>query len=115
VIGSARFGGGMPNLGKKFECFNCRAKFYDLGKPEAVCPKCGANQRDARSADDSASAAPRPRRMAPIVVAPEEVGEFEDHAHDEEEESDHAGYPEEEFEDEEPPLETHEREEEEDF
>ena len=115
MIGSARFGGGMPNLGKKFECFNCRAKFYDLGKPEAVCPKCGANQRDARSADDSASAAPRPRRMAPIVVAPEEVGEFEDHAHDEEEESDHAGYPEEEFEDEEPPLETHEREEEEDF
>jgi hypothetical protein len=105
----------MPNLGKKFECFNCRAKFYDLGKPEAVCPKCGANQRDARSAEDSASPAPRPRRMAPIVVAPEEVGDFEDHGHDEEEETDHAGYPEEEFEDEEPPLETHEREEEEDF
>jgi hypothetical protein len=106
----------MPNLGKKFECFNCRAKFYDLGKPEAICPKCGANQRDAR-AEESAAAAPRPRRMAPIVVAPDEVSEFEDHAHEEEEETiDQPGYAEEEeFDDEEPPLETHEREEEEDF
>jgi len=107
----------MPNLGKKFECFSCRAMFYDLGKPEAVCPKCGANQRDARNAEDSASAAPRPRRVAPIVVAPEEGGDFEDHGHDDEEETiDHPGYAEEEeFDDEEPPLETHEREEEEDF
>jgi hypothetical protein len=107
----------MPNLGKKFECFSCRAKFYDLGKPEAVCPKCGANQRDARNAEDSASAPPRPRRVAPIVVAPEEVSDFEDHGHDDEEETiDHPGYAEEEeFDDEEPPLETHEREEEEDF
>ncbi|HWC65653.1 MAG TPA: FYDLN acid domain-containing protein [Thermoanaerobaculia bacterium] len=105
----------MPNLGKKFECFNCRAKFYDLGKPEAVCPKCGANQRDARSAEESA-AAPRPRRVAPIVVAPDEVSDFEDHGHEEEEESiDHGGFAEEEFDDEEPPLDTHEREEEEDF
>jgi hypothetical protein len=54
--------------------------------------------------------------MAPIVVAPDEGGDFEDHGHEEEEETiDHAGYPEEDFEDEEPPLETHEREEEEDF
>jgi hypothetical protein len=107
----------MPNLGKKFECFSCRAKFYDLGKPEAVCPKCGANQRDARNAEDSTSAAPRPRRVAPIVVAPEEGSDFEDHGHDDEEETiDHPGYAEEEeFDDEEPPLETHEREEEEDF
>lgn len=107
----------MPNLGRKFECFNCRAKFYDLGKPEAVCPKCGANQRDSKNAEESASAAPRPRRVAPIVVAPEEVSDFEDHGHEEEEEAiDQPGYAEEEeFEDEEPPLETHEREEEEDF
>ncbi len=107
----------MPNLGKKFECFSCRAKFYDLGKSEAVCPKCGADQRDARNGDETAAAAPRPRRMAPIVVAPDEGGDFEDHSRDEEEETvDHAGYAEEgDFEDEEPPLETHEREEEEDF
>ena len=103
----------MSNLGKKFECFNCRAKFYDLGKPEAICPKCGANQKDAKNAEEAA-ASPRPRRMAPIVVAPEEVNEFEDQPQEEEETA--AGYgEEEEIEDEEAPIEIHEREEEEDF
>src|ERR1035441_9060984 len=37
----------MADLGKKFTCFQCSAKFYDFGKPEAVCPKCGANQKAA--------------------------------------------------------------------
>ncbi|HJW71603.1 MAG TPA: FYDLN acid domain-containing protein [Geothrix sp.] len=37
----------MANLGKKFTCFQCAAKFYDFGKPEAICPKCGANQKAA--------------------------------------------------------------------
>ena len=34
-------------LGSKHVCFECGAKFYDLGKPEPVCPKCGADQREA--------------------------------------------------------------------
>jgi len=49
----------MPDLGSKFECFNCGAKFYDLGKGQAICPKCGANQKDAAPAapaHDTASA-----------------------------------------------------------
>lgn len=37
----------MADLGKKFTCFQCAAKFYDFGKPEAICPKCGANQKTA--------------------------------------------------------------------
>jgi hypothetical protein len=37
----------MANLGKKWTCFGCGAKFYDLSQPEALCPKCGANQKDA--------------------------------------------------------------------
>ncbi|MBK8572285.1 MAG: FYDLN acid domain-containing protein [Holophagaceae bacterium] len=37
----------MADLGKKFTCFQCAAKFYDFGKPEALCPKCGANQKTA--------------------------------------------------------------------
>ena len=37
----------MANLGKKFTCFQCSAKFYDFGKSEALCPKCGANQKAA--------------------------------------------------------------------
>lgn len=37
----------MANLGKKWVCFSCGSKFYDFTKPEAVCPKCGSNQKDA--------------------------------------------------------------------
>jgi hypothetical protein len=35
-----------PKWGKKFRCFSCGCKFYDLGKSESICPKCGANQAD---------------------------------------------------------------------
>jgi uncharacterized protein (TIGR02300 family) len=37
----------MParELGTKHLCFKCGTKFYDLKKPEPVCPKCGADQR----------------------------------------------------------------------
>lgn len=37
----------MSNLGKKWVCFSCAAKFYDFTKLEALCPKCGANQKHA--------------------------------------------------------------------
>jgi uncharacterized protein (TIGR02300 family) len=38
----------MPakDLGNKFVCFKCGTKFYDLKKPEPVCPKCGSDQRE---------------------------------------------------------------------
>jgi hypothetical protein len=59
----------MPDLGKKFECYNCRTKFYNLGKPEAICPKCGANQKDARS-DEAPAPAPRPPRRSSVLMEP---------------------------------------------
>ncbi len=37
----------MSKLGKKWICFSCGTKFYDFMKPESLCPKCGANQKDA--------------------------------------------------------------------
>ncbi|MBC9179805.1 TIGR02300 family protein [Pseudoroseomonas ludipueritiae] len=33
-----------PELGMKRICVACGAKFYDLGKQPAVCPKCGTEQ-----------------------------------------------------------------------
>lgn len=37
-----------PNKwGKKFTCFKCGCKFYDLNRPLAVCPKCGTDQAEA--------------------------------------------------------------------
>ena len=35
------------DLGTKHICFKCSTKFYDLKKPKPVCPKCGADQREA--------------------------------------------------------------------
>lgn len=32
------------SLGKKFTCHSCGTKFYDLNKPNKICPKCGADQ-----------------------------------------------------------------------
>ncbi len=38
----------MPEikLGTKNVCYGCGTKFYDFGKPDPVCPKCGANQNE---------------------------------------------------------------------
>src|SRR5688572_28398756 len=63
----------MPDLGKKFECYSCRTKFYNLGRPEAVCPKCGANQKNAKL-EDSAPPAPRPPLRAAVIMEPPPEG-----------------------------------------
>jgi hypothetical protein len=60
----------MPEikLGNKFDCYNCGTKFYDMGKSDPVCPKCGANQKDASPSDSpSVSAAARKRRKADVA------------------------------------------------
>jgi len=31
-------------LGTRWSCAECGVGFYDLGKPEALCPKCGTKQ-----------------------------------------------------------------------
>lgn len=33
-----------PELGTKRVCVSCGAKFYDLMKTPAICPKCGTEQ-----------------------------------------------------------------------
>jgi len=33
-----------PELGQKRVCVSCAARFYDLTKAPAVCPKCGTEQ-----------------------------------------------------------------------
>lgn len=81
----------MPakDLGNKHVCFKCGTKFYDLKKPEPVCPKCGADQRES-----PALKAPEPRRgrlaaAKPVEVEPEEpeaAAEEEAEAVEEEEE-----------------------------
>ncbi len=33
-------------LGTKWTCYSCQVRFYDLKKPEPICPKCQADQRE---------------------------------------------------------------------
>jgi uncharacterized protein (TIGR02300 family) len=33
-------------LGARYTCYTCGKKFYDLNKPDPVCPSCDANQFD---------------------------------------------------------------------
>ena len=55
-----------PGLGGRWECYSCGSKFYDLGRPEPTCPKCGADQRDKPREKPSAPTPQpeRPRRAA---------------------------------------------------
>src|SRR4051812_28073762 len=63
----------MPELGKKYTCYSCHTKFYDLGKPIPKCPKCGADQRDA----DEAPVVTTTRGRRAVVPEPEPVEEPE--------------------------------------
>jgi hypothetical protein len=66
----------MPDLGKKYTCYSCHTKFYDLGKPVPTCPKCGADQRDADEAPSVPASRSRARAVVPVVEEPadEEFG-----------------------------------------
>lgn len=48
-----------PELGTKRVCVACSARFYDLTKTPAVCPKCGTEQPIEQ---------PRPRRAGGNVM-----------------------------------------------
>jgi len=60
-------------LGNKFECYNCSTRFYDLGKSEAICPKCGANQKDSDRAESSPATSAKRKRKVDVPKPPVEV------------------------------------------
>jgi uncharacterized protein (TIGR02300 family) len=78
----------MPekDLGKKHVCFKCSARFYDLRRPEPICPKCGANQRECpvpkstevRRQRTSPKPIPALDPLEPIADLEGEENEFED-------------------------------------
>lgn len=64
-----------PELGTKRVCVACGARFYDLAKAPAVCPKCGTEQppdqpRPRRAGGGNVVEDKRPRKPVP---APEEA------------------------------------------
>ena len=69
----------MPakELGNKFTCYKCQTKFYDMKKPDPICQKCGADQRES-PANRPASETRRgrlsavPKVVEPVAPEPEE-------------------------------------------
>lgn len=77
----------MPakDLGTKHVCFKCGTRFYDLKKPEPICPKCGADQRQSPAVKAPAEKRARPAARPP---APEPEAEAVEAEVDEEAEPD---------------------------
>ena len=67
----------MPakDLGTKYTCFKCSTKFYDLKKPDPICPKCGADQRESPALKPAAETRRGRLSAVPRVVAPIEPEE----------------------------------------
>lgn len=66
----------MPakDFGTKYNCFKCSTKFYDMKKPDPICPKCGADQREASATRASESRRSR-LAAAPKIIEPVEPAE----------------------------------------
>ncbi|MDG2242844.1 MAG: FYDLN acid domain-containing protein [Rhodospirillaceae bacterium] len=61
---------GKVDLGEKLTCSSCEARFYDLSKTPAICPKCGAeNQRPKVTKAKKVETAPKPEKEASKVAA----------------------------------------------
>jgi len=68
----------MKDLGTKYVCFKCQAKFYDLKRPAPLCPKCGADQREMPAVvktDRKKPPAPPPSRLEAVQEREEPVAE----------------------------------------
>jgi uncharacterized protein (TIGR02300 family) len=70
----------MPakDLGTKHTCFKCGTKFYDMKKPEPICPKCGTDQRQSPATKPSPAAERRSRPAKPVAPLPVEPAETEE-------------------------------------
>ena len=75
----------MPakDLGTKHICWKCSTKYYDLKKVDPVCPKCGADPRQAPVVK-APTAAERRKAAAVKAVPVEEVPEVVEEAEVEE-------------------------------
>ncbi len=79
-----------PELGTKRVCVNCAAKFYDLGKVPAVCPKCDTEQpaEQPRIRRGGGNVAEEKRRAKVIPVPGADDAEAEPEAAEDEAEED---------------------------
>jgi uncharacterized protein (TIGR02300 family) len=75
-----------PELGLKRVCVSCGAKFYDMARLPAVCPKCGTTQPAEQPKLKRAPIPPDDRvkkRVAPVEADAEDGVEVEEAEGDE--------------------------------
>lgn len=61
----------MAELGRKITCSECGVKFYDLGRSDVTCPKCG-------HVPETAGDGPAPKRSRRSPSRSAESGEAEE-------------------------------------
>lgn len=66
----------MADLGTRYKCYKCGTKFYDLGKPQPLCPSCGEDQNneDTRRMLKRKRKRPLAKVKADLRTTPEEGG-----------------------------------------
>jgi rubrerythrin len=62
--------GRKERLGKKWVCFSCGARFYDLNKPTPLCPRCNADQRQSPAAKAPATTSRARKKVAAAPPPP---------------------------------------------
>ncbi len=58
-----------PEWGKKLSCPSCGARFYDLNKDPAICPKCETkvDVQPVLKPRRQPAEAPKPKKVVPVV------------------------------------------------
>jgi len=59
--------------GTKHECLRCQTKFYDLLRPQIVCPRCGVDQTEEAAKLHAAAVARKKQRAKPVAAIKPEV------------------------------------------
>ncbi len=83
---------GKAELGLKLTCESCGARFYDLNKSPATCPKCGTSNSRPAVFKTRGRPAPEEReeKRAPVVEKPKPEEEEDAIPESEEDEEDEA-------------------------
>jgi len=68
----------IRKLGNRYACFQCGLKFYDLNRPDPLCPKCGADQRENPTPDPREAILARFKGKTTRVREMEEDEDLED-------------------------------------
>lgn len=81
----------MVERGTRYKCYKCETGFYDLGRPQPICPSCGEDQNNREVAYTYKRKKRRSysKMESDIHVLHEEREDIHEHEESEHEESEH--------------------------